>query len=81
MKNRLARLANIHNYLVEHPYSTCKDIAEFMNLRIKLVQADIRIMYRAGLLGRRKVDNSKSKLIGNAGKEYYALNPPRKLDA
>lgn len=71
MKTRLARLDKIYTYIADHPYSTCRQISDFISRRVDLVQSDVRTLYRAGLLGRRKVDNSQSRSFGHFGWEYY----------
>lgn len=71
MKHRIARLEQIVTYISEHPYSTCAAIAKHFDRRVDLIQSDVRTLYKARLIRRRKVDNSKDKRVGNFGKEYF----------
>lgn len=79
MKDRIARLDQILTFVADHPYSTCADIANHLHRRVELIQSDVRILYRAGLLSRRKIDNSRSRATrgGNSiTKEYFISVEP-----
>lgn len=75
MRNRLARLDTIYAYIAAHPYSTCAQLASHLSRRLDLIQGDVRLLYRAGLLNRRKVDNSRPQRFLHLGWEYYVTQP------
>lgn len=82
MRTRLARLDKIYSYIIANPYVTCAAIAEYLGRRVDLIQSDVRIMYKAGFLGRRNVDKSRKRQDGNyKAKEYYVVIPWPKRDA